>query len=108
MSVQPQHRGRVVWQHQVASVVTAMHDRRDTGAWHFRRRVDMREKPDRRDAGFLRSRRDRGHHVAVLVDRRVGDANVRSSSVSVAQQDQLLVGAGERGRVSSDWVSYRT
>ena len=96
--VQPQDRGRVVGQYQVTAVVTAMHDWRDTGAWHFRRRIDVREKPDRRDAGFLRGRGDGGHHVSVFVDRRVSEADGPQLVGQRPQQDQLLVGAGERGR----------
>ena len=43
-----QHRRWIVGQHDVASVPVAMHDRRDTSRRHLRRRIDMRDEPDRR------------------------------------------------------------
>ena len=45
---QPQHRRRIVRQHEIAAVVAAVDDRLDARAAHFRRRVDVRDEADRR------------------------------------------------------------
>ena len=66
---------------------------------HLGRRVDVRDEADRRHAGLRRGRRDRRHHVAVLVDRRVGEPE----SPAARRRDRAAARAAFRcsGRSSS-------
>ena len=65
----------------------------------------MRNETDCRNIGLLRGRRDRRHHVAVLVDRRVGEPELPQLGGEIAEQHQLFPVLGNVVELSSDCVS---
>ena len=71
-----QHHRRIVGQHEIAAVVVRVDDRAHVGAADLGRRVDVRDEPDDGHLFLARRRGNRRHDVAVLIDRRVGDAHL--------------------------------
>ena len=58
-------------------------------AWHLRRRIDVRDEADRRQGVATGRRRNRGHHVAVVVEDTSARPRRLSSAASMPQQHQL-------------------
>ena len=71
-----QHHRRIVGQHEIAPVVVRVDDGPHAGAADFGRRIHVRDEPDGRHLLLARRRGNRGHDIAVLIDRRVGDAHL--------------------------------
>ncbi len=63
----PEHRGRVIRENQVPSIVVTVDDRPDIVPRHLRGRIHVRDEPDDRRLLATGRRRHGGHHVAVLI-----------------------------------------
>ena len=100
-----EHRTRVVGQRQVAPVVGPVHDRPDIRPGHLRRRIDVCDESNHRHIPLRRRRGHGGHHVAVVVDGRVGDADVVQFPHELAEQRQLTGRIGTRSIVRR--IAYR-
>src|SRR5579884_292623 len=87
---------RVAERDLAAPVAQAL--RRDAPPAHLARRVDVREERDRRHLVLHRGRECRGH-VAVLVERRVGEAQPLELVAEEPQQHELALGARVRVRL---------
>ena len=88
------HGGRIVRQHQVLPLVVAVDDRLDPGAAHLGRGVDVGDEADHRHVRLFRRRRNGRHHVAMLVDGGVGEADRLQLVDEMAQEVELLGRAG--------------
>ena len=86
-----EHDARIAGQHDAAAVVALVHLRVDAGAGHVRRRVDMRDQPDRRrrlDAV------ERAVDVAVLVEPDVVEPDLLQLVAQHPREVELLLGRG--------------
>ena len=94
-SLRPDRLARVA-EHDLAAFV-AHPLRRDAGAAHLARGVDVGEERDRRDV-VVHGRRERPGDVAVLVHRHVGEPDLLELVAQEAQQVELALGARVRLR----------
>src|SRR6185437_7530069 len=67
--LQPQHCRGIVGQHQIVTLIIAMHDRPNVLAAHLRRGIDVRDESDHRNIGLRRCSRNGAEDISMLIDR---------------------------------------